>query len=114
MRYVPRLVVAIPFAIAALLNVLMLAGRARHRNTQHIAGYGLLFAAPWSWFIDPVLLAVPHRWEPMLRLHRPFVDSSIALFGVSLGLTSRFAAPPSSHLWTQGPVEVTRLPAYAI
>lgn len=66
MRYVTRLVITIPFAIAALLTVLMAAADPLHWHRERIAGYGFLFATPWGWFIDPVLLAMPRSWEPVL------------------------------------------------
>jgi hypothetical protein len=59
-----RLLVATPFAIAAVLNVLVVTADRIHLHREHIAGYGFLFATPWAWLIDhPGLISNVHnRW----------------------------------------------------
>ncbi len=56
MRWIKRLLLAAPFIVALVLNMLMV--RAEHfhlyRESQHIAGYGFLFSTPWSWLIDSI------------------------------------------------------------
>lgn len=65
MRYVTRLVIAIPFAIAALLTVLLVVADSLHLRTEHVAGLGFLFSTPWAWLIDRVPFA-GRRWEPLV------------------------------------------------
>jgi hypothetical protein len=43
MAWARRLVLALPFAIAALLNVLVKIARPLHWRSEHIAGYCFLF-----------------------------------------------------------------------
>jgi lysylphosphatidylglycerol synthetase-like protein (DUF2156 family) len=47
--WVNRLLIAFPFAIAALLNALMLGVEHFHLRLDHIARYGFVFAGPWAW-----------------------------------------------------------------
>jgi hypothetical protein len=44
-----RLLVAIPFAIAALLNALMVGVEHLHLRLDYIARYGFVFSGPWVW-----------------------------------------------------------------
>lgn len=44
-----RLLVAIPFAIAALLNALMVGVEHLHLRLDYIARYGFVFSGPWLW-----------------------------------------------------------------
>jgi hypothetical protein len=57
-----RLVIASPFAVACVLNLLSLVTYRFHTNSQHIAGYGFLFAAPWGWLIDGLFVSIHKRW----------------------------------------------------
>src|SRR5260370_40773752 len=52
MVWTKRFFLALPFAIAAVLNVLMLVADRLHIRSEHIAGYGFLFGTPWAWLID--------------------------------------------------------------
>ena len=52
MVWTKRFLLALPFAIAAVLNVLLLAADRLHLRSEHIAGYGFLFATPWAWLLD--------------------------------------------------------------
>lgn len=49
-----RLLVALPFAIAAVLTVLITAADRFHLVREHIAGYGFLYFAAWAWLLDHV------------------------------------------------------------
>lgn len=42
----------LPFAGAALLNVLVCIARPPHWRTEHVAAYFFLFGAPWAWLLD--------------------------------------------------------------
>jgi len=61
MRWIKRLLFALPFAIATVLNVLMVAADRLHLYREHIAGYGFLFAAPWAWLLDRGWLPQAHN-----------------------------------------------------
>jgi len=52
MIWTKRLLVALPFAIAAVLTVLITASDRFHLVREHIAGYGFLFSAPWARLLD--------------------------------------------------------------
>jgi hypothetical protein len=52
MRWARRFLIILPFVIAAVLNVLSLTANRFRTNSQHIEGYGFLFAAPWGWIVD--------------------------------------------------------------
>jgi hypothetical protein len=56
MRWIKRMLLAAPFIVALLLNVLMVRAGHLHlyRESQHIAGYGFLFGTPWSWIVDRI------------------------------------------------------------
>ncbi len=47
-----RLLVAVPFAIAALLNALMLGVEHLHLRLDYIARYGFVFSGPWVWLVN--------------------------------------------------------------
>ena|SRR6266478_4926639 len=75
MGWTRRLLVALPFAIAAVLNALMLAVERLHLRREHIAGYGFLFATPWAWLVD-------HLWfeNGLHRLLGPIAGYMIILW----------------------------------
>ena len=47
-----RLLIAVPFAIAALLNALMVGVEHFHLRFDYIARYGFVFSWPWAWLAD--------------------------------------------------------------
>jgi hypothetical protein len=51
-NWLVKSLLALPFVIALLLNVLMIAARPLHLYGQRVAGYGFLFAPPWAWLLD--------------------------------------------------------------
>ena len=61
-----RLLIAVPFAIAALLNVLMLGVEHLHLRLDYIARYGFVFCGPWVWLVNFAditnRLNVQNRW----------------------------------------------------
>jgi len=52
MIWTRRILVTLPFAIAAVLNVLMNVADRFQMRREHIAGYGFLFFTPWTWVLD--------------------------------------------------------------
>ena len=61
-----RLLVAVPFAIAALLNALMVGVEHLHLRLDYIARYGFIFSGPWAWLVNFAditnRLNVQNRW----------------------------------------------------
>jgi hypothetical protein len=52
MFWTRRLLLLLPFVVAAVLTVLVSFADRLHLNLDHIAGYGFLFATPWAWLLD--------------------------------------------------------------
>lgn len=58
---VRRLLLLIPFGIAAVLNLLMAIAGLFH--LQHLEAYAFMFFAPWAWLLDQGWLPEIHnRW----------------------------------------------------
>jgi hypothetical protein len=59
-----RLLLALPFAYAALFTALALASRDLHLDNRYIEKHVFLFAAPWDWLIDSGLFTfhTQSRW----------------------------------------------------
>ena len=58
MIWARRILIGLPFAIAAILTVLMSVADRLQMHREHIAGYGFLFATRWAWLLD-------HDWFEM-------------------------------------------------
>jgi len=54
MTLLKRVIILLPFLIAATLTVLTAGADIAHRPTEHLVGYGFIFASPWGWLIDRV------------------------------------------------------------
>jgi hypothetical protein len=52
MVWARRVVLALPFSAAAVLNVLVNIARPLDWRSEHIDGYCFLFATPWGWLLD--------------------------------------------------------------
>ena len=61
-----RLLIAVPFAIAALLNAIMVGVEHLHLRLDYIARYGFVFCGPWAWLVNFAditnRLHVQNRW----------------------------------------------------
>jgi len=66
MKWFMRTLLTIPFAVAALLNILSVAAIPLRLNSEHIGSRIFLFAAPWSWLLD--LLWMPDRHHHRLQM----------------------------------------------
>lgn len=65
MVWVRRLLIALPFIIAATLTVLM--NTVDRIHLQRITGYGFLFGIPWAWLLDRGWFENVHsRWAEVL------------------------------------------------
>jgi hypothetical protein len=81
MAWATRLVLALPFAIAAVLNVLINVARPLHWRSEHVAGYCFLFGAPWSWLLDHGWFGpFDSRWLIVILLWVPAVLYSACLW----------------------------------
>jgi hypothetical protein len=47
-----RLLLSLPFLVAAGLTALVGFADRLHLRSEHIAGFAFLFGAPWSWLLD--------------------------------------------------------------
>jgi len=56
-----RTLIAIPFAIAFVLNMLAVIARPLGWRSRHIEGYTFLFATPWAWLLDRDWLVVHNK-----------------------------------------------------
>lgn len=61
MAWLRRILLMVPFSIAAVLNVLALNADRLHLRREHVAGYGFLFATPWAWLLDRGWVPDYHR-----------------------------------------------------
>src|SRR5215475_13679042 len=52
MSWARRGLLALPFAVAALLNVLIIISEPLHWRIHHVEGYFFLFGTPWAWLLD--------------------------------------------------------------
>jgi hypothetical protein len=52
MTWARRLFLALPFAFALTLTILVALDSRIGLSHQHIVGYGFLFSTPWSWLLD--------------------------------------------------------------
>jgi hypothetical protein len=86
MVWIRRFLITLPFAIAAVLNVLLIAADRLHLNRQHVAGYGFLFATPWGWLLDSGWFrkCSPPITDGVNRSCSHSMDSCGAVFGLPL------------------------------
>ena len=68
MVWIRRFLITLPFAIAAVLNVFLIAADRLHLNRQHVAGYGFLFATPWGWLLDSGWFPIVHSRSLMVLI----------------------------------------------
>ena len=67
MSWARRGLLVLPFAVAGLLNVVVIISRPLHWRTEHVAAYFFLFGAPWAWLLDRGWVGYIHsRWGEAL------------------------------------------------
>ena len=100
-RWTNRLLVAVPFAIAALLNALMLGVEHFHLRLNYIARYGFVFSGPWFWLVSVAditnRLNVQNRWLGELIFYVDLLWIPAVLYSVCVWLllvVLRIAARP--------------------
>jgi hypothetical protein len=91
MAWTKRLVLALPFAVAAVLNVLVKIARPLHWRSEHSAGYCFLFGAPWGWLLDHGWFATfASRWLELILLWIPALLYSACLWLMMRALAIAF------------------------
>ena len=87
MAWTKRFLLALPFAIAAALNVLLLVADRFDLRSEHIAGYGFLFGTPWAWLLDRGWLShVRTRWVIALEVYSVVLWIPAALYSCCIWL----------------------------
>ena len=66
-----RLLIAVPFAIAALLNAIMVGVEHFHLRLNYIARYWIVFSGPWAWLVD--FADITNRLNVQSRWLRGFI-----------------------------------------
>ncbi len=95
-----RLLVAVPFAVAALLNAVMVGVEHFHLRLNSIARYGFVFSGPWAWIVNVAditnRLNVHNRWlggfiayVALLWIPAVLYSASVWLLLVVLGVAAR-------------------------
>jgi len=69
MTLLRRILLAVPFAMATVLTILISSADRFHMHSERIAGYGFLFGTPWGWLLD-------HDWFG--NVHSRWVQSLIS------------------------------------
>ena len=102
-----RLILAIPFIIAATLNVLGIIARPLHWRVEHIGHYTLLFFVPWAWLLDQGWIPeFQNRWLGRVEDYLVVLWIPAALYSGSLWLLMRVIsrAAVASQLTRNAPV----------
>jgi hypothetical protein len=87
MVWTKRFLLALPFAIAAVLNVFLLIADRFHLRSEHIAGYGFLFGTPWAWLLDRGWFGhVRTRWMMALEVYSVVLWIPAALYSCCIWL----------------------------
>lgn len=85
-----RLMLGVPFIIAAALNVLDIIARPLHWGVEHLGRYGLLFFAPWAWLLDQGWIPeFQNPWFAILEDYLVVLWIPAALYSGSLWLLLR-------------------------
>lgn len=101
LTWLKRIMLAVPFAVAAVLTILISFADRLHLRLERVAGYGFLFATPWAWLLD-------HDWFGNVHVHSRWVESLIddavilwipaLLYSASLWLLLRLVALRAGHV----------------
>jgi len=84
--------IAMPFAAAGLLTVLISCADRLHLRLERVAGLGFLFASPWGWLLDWGSFPETHNhWIRMLAPYIGLLWVPALLYSGCLWLFMRFA-----------------------
>jgi hypothetical protein len=90
MTWARRGLLALPFAVAGLLNVLVILSRPLHWRTEHVAVFFFLFGTPWAWLVDRGWIGYIHsRWAEALVGYTLILWIPAFLYSGCLGLLMR-------------------------
>src|SRR5436190_852803 len=90
MIWTKRILLALPFAAAAALTVLINVADRLHLHREHISGYGFLFATPWAWLLDRGWFGdVRSRWAQEFIAYAVILWIPALLYSGSLWLLLR-------------------------
>ena len=87
MIWLRRFVVALPFAVAAVLTVFTAFADRLHLRLEKVAGYGFLFFYPWAWLLDHDWFGHSHiRWVQSLIAYTVILWLPAILYSACLAL----------------------------
>ena len=90
MNWARRILLALPFATAAVLTVLISFADRLHLRLERMAGYGFLFATPWAWLVDHDWFGSVHsRWVASLITYAVLLWIPALLYSACLWLLLR-------------------------
>jgi len=92
-RWLSRTLLAIPFAIASVLQILVLIARPLGWKSQHIAGYALLFGTPWAWLLDRGWFDVHNRLAEEVLAYTLVLWVPALLYSLCLWMLLRAFSP---------------------
>ena len=85
-----RLLLSLPFVVAATLNVLDIIARPLHWRGEHIDGYCFLFLTPWAWLLDNGWIgSVNSKWLDEVIAYLIILWIPALLYSVSLWIVIR-------------------------
>ena len=92
LTWLRRIILAAPFAAAAVMTVLISFADRLHLRLERVAGYGFLFAAPWGWLLDHDWggVHVQSRWVQSLISYVVLLWIPALLYFACLWLLLRF------------------------
>jgi hypothetical protein len=90
MTWARRILLAVPFALATVLTVLISCADRLHLRGQRMAGYGFAFGTPWAWLLDRGWLGDVHsRFLQMLSVYAVILWIPAILYSACLWLLVR-------------------------
>ena len=96
MKWTKRILLMLPFGIAAILNILIQVSDHLHLRGERVAGYGFLFASPWAWLTDHDWFGNGHsRWVESLINYLAILWIPAALYSACIWLLLKVLLPKS-------------------
>jgi hypothetical protein len=90
MSSISRAMLALPFLVAGLLNVLLIVARPLHWRSEHIEAYVFSFSTPWAWLLDRGWFPrVNSRWLETLIVYLVILWIPALLYSVCFWLLLR-------------------------
>jgi hypothetical protein len=90
MIWARRILLAVPFATATVLTVLISFSDRLHLRSERMAGYGFAFGTPWAWLLDHDWFGNVHsRWVESLIIYAVLLWIPALLYSACLWLLLR-------------------------